>query len=376
MAEAKPTKNQHFVPQMLLRRFAVPNTRQRAVATLDLEANKTIPIVSIAGQCARPFFYGEDGIVERSLGHLEGAAGLIIESILRSESMPAVGTREWSDLITFVVVQHGRTPSAVNVSNQRLFAMIEEARKFARNAGDSDTISEIARSVARSHPPAAHLRMTAALAPVLWDLDDLLLINETRFGFATSDLGVFTHNQWAAGVTGMGTDGLACSGQILLLPLSPRHLLMKFDPDVYHVSGSSNGTIRIRDEAQIKALNFIQLVLAERNLYFDGDPRTREGLEKLSQNSKRFPLSSMVRAERLIDQSGTREFVRTWSERPKMLLALDWLRVKPRFAKVPLPARASKFRPEAMAAYRAIRGESAPPDSSLHGSVLRRVRKR
>lgn len=359
---------------MLLRRFAVPGTRQRAVATLDLTARRLIPVASIGGQCARPFFYGEDGVVERSLASLEAKGATAIEAMIRSQAPPAVGTNQWDDVIRFIAVQHGRTPSAVNVSNQRLVATIDEARKFARSVADDDAISDIARSLARAHRPAENLQMSAALAPLLCDLDDLLLINDTGFGFAISDVGVLVHNQWAAGVKGMGVDGLACRGLIILLPISPRHLLMKYDASVYHVHGASNGAVRVRDESQVKSFNCISIVFAERNIYFDGDARTKAGLEKLATNAVRAPLSSMVRAERLTDQSGMREVIHVYSERPKILLALEWLRVKPSMAKLSLQARVNQFRPDALAASRAIRGELDAPDQTLRSAVFRRVR--
>jgi hypothetical protein len=143
---------------------------------------------------------------------------------------------------------------------------------------------------------------------------------------------------------------------------------------VYHVRGASNRTVRIREKSQVKTLNYIPIVFAERNIYFDGDARTKVGLEKLATNAVRAPLSSMVRAERLTDQSGVREVIHVYSERPKILLALDWLRVKSSMAKLPLQARVHQFRPDALAASRIIRGEPDAPDPTLRGAVFRRVR--
>lgn len=372
--KAQRTKNQHFVPQMLLRRFAVPNTRERAVAAFNLETNKTVPIASISGQCARSFYYGKDGTIERSLARVEGAAALAIDSVIKSQVPAEPETKEWADIITFLAVQRGRTPGSVNASNQRLAAMMDQARKFARSVGDEDAINSIAHLMVPSQPVLDNLQVTTALAPLMCDLEDVLLVNETAFGFAISDIGIITHNEWTTGVRGMGTDGLACRGLMLLLPLSPRHLLMKYDASVYSAEGALDRSIRIRDESEVRSLNHISLAFAERSIYFDGDASTREGLEKLAKNGIRAPLSSLVRAERFTDETGFREVIHVYSDRPQMTLDLKWLLIDPSLAALPTHARAQQYRPAAMAAARAIRGEQDPPDPTPTGTVFRRVR--
>jgi len=367
-------KNQHFVPQLLLRRFAVPGTRQLAIAVFDADKRTTIPQASIKHQCARSFFYGRDGRVENRLGKLETAAGAAIGATIRNEEPPAVGTQPWADLIKYFVVQHGRTPSAASAYTQQIKSMMNEARKFARSVGDEIAFEDIAQKMVPRHPELENLGVTAELGPVISDLEDLLLINETRFEFAVNDLGVLTHNQWATGLKGIGTNGLGCPGMILLMPLSSRHLLIKYDPGVYRIRGAARRVIRIREESQVKSLNYIQIMFAERNLYFSGDKHTREGLEKLAQGAIRAPRASIVKAQRLTDRTGTREVIHSYSERPKYLLSLDWLQVHRRMAAIPLHARAQQLRPAAKAALDFMEGGPEPSDPALQRTIFRRVK--
>jgi hypothetical protein len=115
-------------------------------------------------------------------------------------------------------------------------------------------------------------------------------------------------------------------------------------------------------------------VFAERNLYFSGDKHTREELEKLAQGAVRAPRASTVKAQRLTDQTGTREVIHTYSERPKYLLSLDWLQVRRRLAAIPLHARAQQLRPEAKDALDFMRGGPEPPDPALQRTIFRRVK--
>ena len=224
-------------------------------------------------------------------------------------------------------------------------------------------------------PVIENLQITSTLGPLLFDLNDVLIVNESESEFTISDIGIIKHNEWTAGVEGVGVDGFASRGLLFLLPVSPRHLLLKYDSSVYDVCGVEGQVLRIRNTAEVKTFNHIQAVFADRNLYFSGHPRTEELLRQHLANVERAPRPSMIRADCLTDATGTREIIQIYSQRPKVTLSLDWFRTKRKFASVPLHSRVQHFRPGALAASELIRGPSEPDDAPVVPVELRKVRK-
>jgi hypothetical protein len=68
-------KNQHFVPRVLLRPFT-KNAEDKSINLYNIRADRLIPDAPVKGQCARHYWYGEDGQLEALLGKLEGMFGL------------------------------------------------------------------------------------------------------------------------------------------------------------------------------------------------------------------------------------------------------------------------------------------------------------
>lgn len=374
MAEEKK-KNQHFVPRMLLRRFAEPNTRERAITVFDIDSRISRHRASISSQCSRSFFYGKDLALENSLMAIEGAANSAMSAMLSSSTPPKPGSPAWFDLIRFMVVQYGRTPAAVEEYTRQISAGMEAGRRFARNDADAHALDKIASKMTPTDPVRENLEITSSLGPLLFDLEDVLVVNDSEFEFVINDVGIVKHNQWTAGVSGIGVDGFASCGLLFLLPISPRHLLLKYDSSVYRVLTPDRQVVRIRDVGEVKSLNYIQAVFAERNLYFSGDSRSEELLMKLVANARRAPRHSMIRAECLTDATGVREIIQIYSERPKILLALDWFQIRRKFASIPIESRVQHFRPKAVAASELLRGRSEPEDAPLVPTMLRKVRR-
>ena len=69
-------KNQHFVPRVLLRPFT------KGINLNNIRADQLIPDAPLKGQCARHYWYGEDGQLEAILSKLEGIFGGNRERIL------------------------------------------------------------------------------------------------------------------------------------------------------------------------------------------------------------------------------------------------------------------------------------------------------
>lgn len=75
--------------------------------------------------------------------------------------------------------------------------------------------------------------------------------------------------------------GLQSSGILFFLPISPKHLLLVYDPNVYSVETVRNiCKVKGRD---VEALNELQYIRADKNIYFADWNRNKSILKKLSQ---------------------------------------------------------------------------------------------
>lgn len=340
---------------MLLRRFAVPGTRDRSVAVFDADTSRLIPQASIRGQCAESFLYGENGIIEDTLSRLEGAAASAIAEIVKSRQPLQVGDKQWEALLQFVVVQIGRTPAAGHAMAEKLRGLARQATRASRGR---TSVPEPEVSLSQSIRDT--LKSVWNSAPVIADLDDIVIVNESDIEFVVSDLGVTLYNQWGQDVEGVGTTGLACHGLQIFIPLSPRHLLIKYDASVYRTCGNQKVSSTVtKDTSGVKAVNYFHMVTAERCLYFSGHSNTTNSLLGLRKNICRAPLSSLIRVN--LFEAGERNLVSVASENLNLRLRLPWLTIRKSAARIPVKERGMMLRPEAQEIVRQqMRGPRRP----------------
>ncbi|WP_341991279.1 DUF4238 domain-containing protein [Azorhizobium sp. AG788] len=71
-------KSQNFVPCCYLRAFCADD-EGAAINVFNIGRELSIKGAPAKGQCARPYFYGRDGELERALQEPEGAYGEIMQ---------------------------------------------------------------------------------------------------------------------------------------------------------------------------------------------------------------------------------------------------------------------------------------------------------
>lgn len=366
-------KNQHYVPQMLLRGFAVNSTNGRMVSVYNLEKHLLIPSASIKGQCSKNYYYGSDGTIEKKLGKLEAVVSNVFRDIVKSKTPPRYGSEDWLHLNTFFATQFGRTPGSHNLFIRRILSIKEQAIKSLGPNLDENLLKQIEEQFfipKNSH--LINLKQIIEMAPILQDLSDILIVNESDFDFLMNDVGVITHNHWTTGFKSMGSDGFASKGLILIMPISSRELILKYDSSVYNIPGNKK-TLAIKENYRIKKLNEIQVIFAEKNVYFNGANNLGDWLKRNSTTILRYPLSKTIVSERLVSDSGKGHLVHSFSSRPNLSSYLDWLSIKPPQLKVPKQERVRKYRDEAMRINEEIFGKPKVEDPSLNGMTFTKI---
>lgn len=205
---ANITKNQHYVPQLLIRNFAIKGK----VWTYD-GARDILRSSKPEGVLSENFYYDKDNQVENFLCTVETLAAPKIAQILANptERVP----RQDSDLLRFVLVQLGRTPSAYgtakgNLKNYTDSYVTQQLKILGHDPKEFEGISIELRD------EKDLLRISAIGSALNWplirDLEPHVFINSTPLDFLLSDNPSCFYNWYLKDETGMYTTGLTKQG--------------------------------------------------------------------------------------------------------------------------------------------------------------------
>lgn len=252
-------KLQHYVPRCYLRSFCVDNNGA-AINLFNLARRAAIPSAPAKSQCARPYFYGKDCKLEKALQEPEG---LYAECLRRAVADPtSLSSSDLLALRTFMLLQTFR--SAAWVDRQRAF-LIAQKELFRREA-----VPELLTQLAMSDIEIIEMafKMFTSCLLVIDDLEVCILVNKTAREFISSDDPVVHTNRYHVQKRFLGGYGFGNSGAMLFMPMTPRLLLLAFDPFVYKIEGKIGHVASISDIREIDNLNQMQVIHADCNLYF------------------------------------------------------------------------------------------------------------
>ncbi|MHC2291834.1 DUF4238 domain-containing protein [Bradyrhizobium barranii] len=244
-------KNHHFVPRVLLRHFT-KNAEGKSINLYNIRADPLIPDAPVKGQCSRHHWYGRDGQLEALLGRLEGMFGLARDRVMAGGN----SDRDREEISLFMCVQHWRTAKAAARIRHSMEQMNENTW-----APDKDPIPEDKVLVVRS------MRVGMKTREFLRDLKLRFVENRTSRDFIIADDPAVMLNRFAFEKLGGSGFGVASSGLIFVMPLSPRFSVICYDGLVYSLD-ATNGRVVLKSEAAVDAYNDIQCLAAEENIYF------------------------------------------------------------------------------------------------------------
>jgi len=297
-------KKQHYVPKFILRNFAC-DVDLKQINILNIQRRKVILRASLKDQCYRDYFYGKSLEAEKALGALEGQFAKLVRSIARLNTIQHLGRM---DIAYMIALQRGRTLTVERQFN-------EQSEKIARLALHGRVSEDALRKVRITVKNAASMLVAQTLlhAPVIFDLEQLLLVNRSVTPFVISDNPVVTTNWFGrmrlknrGALIGLGNAGLQ-----IYMPLSPTHALLLHDSGVYYTEDDSSA-IELAKSSDIMKLNVLQWSNAEKNIYFP--PSLKESQldeimnvarESSASNFQRF---DYVDSERMYRITGKDEF--------------------------------------------------------------------
>jgi len=227
-------KNQHYVPQFLLRHFSIEGTD--TVFCFNKQNNKEY-ISNIRNVASEKYFYdlepgNTDTSFEYLLNELEGKASIIIKRILLEKSIRFLTEDDRIALSTFIGAQHIRTRAKRN-DMKNLDDEIQ--RQFIKCGIDPNNISNYKPFQNDNEIKIASLRnfnIINSLIPTI--LEKKWYLSESDGRFWISDNPVVLHNEINKDIH-RSTIGFSVPGIEIFMPLSPNIILCFIDNSVFEV---------------------------------------------------------------------------------------------------------------------------------------------
>jgi hypothetical protein len=323
----------HYVPKFYLRSFS---STPKQIHLYNLDRRKAIQNVSLADQCFGSRLYGETDDTENALALLEDMFARVLHEIVRSSLLPRNNSPEQELLVLFVALQMIRTTSHAKRVNTMIDKMTKEA---FRDDNRLDGIDLAHIRIGFHKPELFSLSLTPVIANAIADLQMHLVCADSHQTFITSDNPVYKYNQYLESVKGVGVTGGLSRGLQLFLPLSPNHLLMLYDRSVYKVDTRKATVTQGIPDSDVATFNSLQILSAERNLYFN-DWSKEKYVASIAEKWIKRRIVDPVRVEEFVAEGDdTKSLIAEHERLPNLRLSLSFVGIQKRARQISLQDR-------------------------------------
>jgi hypothetical protein len=268
------------VPRHYLKRFSFDAGKR--IRLLNLSSGKYVPEAPLKTQCSGDYFYSKDPNIESDICDLEGATESHFSEICDSMDIhPA----KHDDLLIILLMMKGRTRQAAESVNLKYEAVAKEIYRRKQQIEGKDLPKFFDRLRLREEAAALRAFRHNVLAyPVILDLALKLIVAAKGCRFITSDHPVVNLNQafYNTSPNRAMVSGIANKGIQLFLPLSPELLIIAFDPKMYRVGHPDQRVLKLNRPEDCDLINSLQIMNAERNVYFQDKDDVRSVRQLLS----------------------------------------------------------------------------------------------
>ena len=329
-------RNQHFVPQFYLRNF---RSAQKRVHLYDLGMMESRKDVGIKGQCYKRYFYGKDNKIEDVLSQLEGTSAKTLQALANTQKLPHRRSKAYRDMLIFVCMQYLRTQKRMRSFQRILYKSV--GRAFGNKTDVPEGIV-----LGRFDLIELSLSMIPSALEQINDLQPHLVVSRSE-SFITSDAPVYIYNQYCEGIRDRGITGLASRGLQIFMPISPSLLLVLYDGSTYKIPSVADKWTRrsfVDDVSDIDQLNLLQLVSAERNIYFSNWGQHKH-IERLLPVFERIRVADpQIVREFQQDDDPKSSLLAMFDQMANLSLDLSFVTISGRADKIPLYGRPNLYR--------------------------------
>jgi hypothetical protein len=337
-AKEQITKNQHFVPQFLLKNFSVGS--DHVVHIYDSKRDKLRPPTTVARVLSENYFYDDDNVIENFLAiEIEKSASEIIGGIIKSPTN--IIESDKVDLLRFISTQLNRTPRALSASME----MIE---KFSDNLIYEIGLlngfekSEIDRIKLKINDPRNLLALQVLEGSLQWillkDLSFHLIINKTEIPFVISDHPVIKYNWYLRNSADISYTSLTNCGLKIFLPISSDVTICLYDKNVYKIGDKYKNYSLIASENDSLWLNELQFRSRDSYMIFSSSNQSqyvKKSCNTLDGNSlhKNNHLSTNLEDS---DSNEIRSTSYSWVTQKNIKYLPSFIKIKRRIQKKPI----------------------------------------
>lgn len=266
----KITKNQHYIPQFILRGFE-SSPQSKRINLFDKSNGSFLLNQPIKSVFAQNYFYDKGNDVERILsGKVEQPASTIINQI-KSHKFDDLHNSEHS-LIRFLCCQLSRTYCSFNETMDIANYKINSVSRICAELNDieyrDDSLKfSLDRNSQRNH--TSYLALTGVyFSRAMEDLEFHVLINSTDEDFIISDAGLSQYNWFYRNLNDYRVSSLFAKGIQIFMPLSREIYLCAYDKKTYKYGSKYVNHTFVDKIEDIQWLNRLQFISAEKKIAF------------------------------------------------------------------------------------------------------------
>jgi hypothetical protein len=265
--DQKTTKNQHYVPQCLLKNFSVKHKKDDyRINIFDVTKKTTRFNQSTKEVFSQNFFYDKDNKVEQFLSNkIEDKAAIEIANIIEGDLCQI---KDFSTtLLKFISVQLYRTPEAISQPLEFINSFFKPlAMQHVQAKGyDLEQAQEAISGLRLLPKDIRSFRSRLALQGILASklLEDLkfhLIINNSDVEFFISDHPVNQYNWLYRDLDSTSATALTARGVQIFMPISADKLICLYDPKVYKYGNKNDWSTATTNNKDVIILNELQAI--------------------------------------------------------------------------------------------------------------------
>jgi len=261
----------HFVPKFYLKLF-VGSDR---ISLYHIKEGKYLIDVPADDQAQKKRLYGDNAEMEDAFGQLEAEVAPILKKIIEQRKVPLKSDMKYFSLMNFVILQNGRTLKAIDQVDEGMEQMIKTSMK---HYSELDGINLDDYKISTKNAFVLSTGHAIPLAIESYDLEPLLIENDTKNPFVTSDNPCIRYNQFAEHIHWHNDGrGYSLTGLQIFIPLTEKLTLAFFDKKVYRTSRKGKKkTVVKATENDVFELNKLQYVCADECLYYHSDKSVKK----------------------------------------------------------------------------------------------------
>lgn len=267
-------KNQHYVPQYLLRGW----TKNERVPIYNLDNEQEYPPTPISNLCSEDYFYG-DSETEQSLDRLEGVQANVINTIRDQKAFNELSGREIQYFCVFVLLQRNRTKQTKEETEELIDDIAKEYIELKVESGEvdpelpsGDNVLDIIDEykITRESPLSFPMLQALTGVELIIDLEVVVIENKTDLEFVISDHPVVFDNRRFKNEINKFLIGTQSRGLQIFVPLSDEVQIMLYDPVAYDVeyTNQEERRVTVSSKTAVEGLNDVQMINAFESIYY------------------------------------------------------------------------------------------------------------